>query len=99
MTSINLPTADGGTEAYEPGEPRAFAYKAEGELPRVAYAAAHVVSNPLADNDPWIDTDIDWEATLNYRRYLWGLGLGVAEASTTFAPSTEARKTAISRAW
>lgn len=83
MTSINLPTADGGTEAYEPGEPRAFAYKAEGELPRVAYAAAHVVSNPLADNDPWIDTDIDWDATLNYRRHLWGLGLGVAEAMDT----------------
>ena len=50
---------------------------------RIGYAAAHVVSNPLADIDPWIDTDIDWERTLAYREYLWSLGLGVAEAMDT----------------
>ena len=44
---------------------------------RVAYAAAHVVC------DPQSPTDIDWEATLAYRRYLWSLGLGVAEAMDT----------------
>src|SRR6266567_2956156 len=44
---------------------------------RVAYAAAHVVC------DPQSPTAIDWEATLAYRRYLWSLGLGVAEAMDT----------------
>jgi hypothetical protein len=44
---------------------------------RVAYAAAHVVC------DPHSDTELDWEATLAYRRYLWSLGLGVAEAMDT----------------
>src|SRR6185369_6517911 len=28
-------------------------------------------------------TAIDWDATLAYRRYLWGLGLSVAEAMDT----------------
>ena len=44
---------------------------------RVAYAAAHVVC------DPQSPTEIDWDATLAYRRYLWSLGLGVAEAMDT----------------
>src|SRR6267143_653007 len=44
---------------------------------RVAYAAAHVVSDPRSD------AVIDWDATLAYRRYLWSLGLGVAEAMDT----------------
>jgi len=43
----------------------------------------HVVANPLANNDPWLDTDLDCDATLAYRRYLWGLGLAVAEAMDT----------------
>jgi hypothetical protein len=50
---------------------------------RIVYSAAHVVSNPLAEADPWIYTPLDWEATLAYRRYLWSLGFGVAEAMDT----------------
>jgi hypothetical protein len=42
-----------------------------------------VVCDPLADNDPTLDADLDWEATLSYRRYLWSLGLSVAEAMDT----------------
>jgi hypothetical protein len=41
---------------------------------RSAYAAAHVVGEGSA---------IDWSATLGFRRYLWSLGLGVAEAMDT----------------
>jgi hypothetical protein len=52
-------------------------------LPRVAYAAAHVVADPLVEQDPWLDARLDWDATLEYRRYLWSLGLGVAEAMDT----------------
>jgi hypothetical protein len=45
--------------------------------------AAHVVADPLADNDPWLDAAIDWDATIAFRRHLWSLGLGVAEAMDT----------------
>lgn len=50
---------------------------------RVAYAAAHVVVNPLADNNPWLDRAVDWDKTVAFREYLWDLGLGVAEAMDT----------------
>ncbi|MFJ6321921.1 MULTISPECIES: dihydrodipicolinate synthase family protein [unclassified Rhizobium] len=50
---------------------------------RVAYAAAHIVVDPFADNDPWLDRNIDWERTIAFREYLWDLGLGVAEAMDT----------------
>ena len=36
----------------------------------VAYAAAHVVCDPLADNNPTGDVRLDWDATLVYRRHL-----------------------------
>jgi hypothetical protein len=46
-------------------------------------AAAHVVADPLATADPWLQPALDWEATLAYRRHLWNLGLSVAEAMDT----------------
>nr|WP_210300973.1 dihydrodipicolinate synthase family protein [Rhizobium sp. BK619] len=52
-------------------------------FPRIAFAAAHVVADPLADNDPWLTPAIDWERTLAFRHRLWDLGLGVAEAMDT----------------
>lgn len=50
---------------------------------RIAYSAAHVVADPLAIVDPWVGCAIDWDATIAYRRHLWSLGLGVAEAMDT----------------
>ena len=50
---------------------------------RIAYSAAHVVADPLAAVDPWLQTAIDWDATIAYRRHLFSLGLGVAEAMDT----------------
>jgi hypothetical protein len=50
---------------------------------RTVFAAAHVVADPFADNDPWLAPAIDWEATLRFRHRLWDLGLGVAEAMDT----------------
>jgi hypothetical protein len=50
---------------------------------RVVYAAAHVVPLPYADNTPGAPADIDWDATLGYRRTLWSWGLGVADAMDT----------------
>ncbi len=50
---------------------------------RVAYAAAHVVADPLATVDPIAQTAIDWKGTLAFRRQLWAQGFGVAEAMDT----------------
>jgi hypothetical protein len=70
-------------EEFSTSLPRAFPETADRPFNRVAYAAAHIVPNPVADNDPWIDTDIDWDRTIAFRRHLWNLGLGVAEAMDT----------------
>jgi Protein of unknown function (DUF993) len=80
---INLPVAGGKLEAFVLSEPRAFPAKASATFNRVAFSAAHVVADPRADNDPWIDCALDWDTTLRYREYLWDLGLGVAEAMDT----------------
>ncbi|MBM3568651.1 MAG: dihydrodipicolinate synthase family protein [Alphaproteobacteria bacterium] len=83
MTALTLPLPGGRTERYLPGAPRAFKPRANRPFNRIAYAAAHVVADPLAEHDPWLEPAIDWEATLAYRRHLWSLGLGVAEAMDT----------------
>jgi len=50
---------------------------------RTAYAAAHVVVDPLAEFDPWLDAPVDWDRTLAFREHVWSLGFGVAEAMDT----------------
>ena len=50
---------------------------------RTAYAAAHVVADPAAENVPGAAAALDWEATLRFRRHLWAHGFGVAEAMDT----------------
>ena len=50
---------------------------------RIVYAAAHVVADPIAEQNPQTGSAIDWESTMAYRRYLWDWGLGVAEATDT----------------
>jgi hypothetical protein len=67
---------------YTMRAPKAFP-KAKPPFNRIAYAAAHVVADPLAGGDPWIDTAIDWDTTIAFRRHVWSLGLGVAEAMDT----------------
>src|SRR5256886_17600254 len=80
---LRLPRADGTVAPYTP----------RGSLPvtppsgpirsRVGFAAVHVVADPLAAINPTLEVALDWEATLAYRRYLWSLGLAVAEAMDT----------------
>ncbi len=82
MPTIRLPAKGGRVEDYATKPPKKFP-KAMKPFNRVAYAAAHVVADPRADNDPWLTSAIDWEATLKFRRHLWSLGLGVAEAMDT----------------
>ena len=81
---LTLPTQDGGLAPYTmtgtPLVPRA----PKVPFTRVAFAAAHVVSDPLKERAPW-DTRpaIDWDATLAFRTGLWDQGLGLAEAMDT----------------
>ncbi|WP_458095364.1 dihydrodipicolinate synthase family protein [Roseomonas sp. WA12] len=82
MATLNLPTASGTLESYTTGAPGNFAV-AKPPYPRIAYAAAHVVADPLAEQDPWLDVKVDWDRTIAFRRHLWSLGLGVAEAMDT----------------
>jgi hypothetical protein len=70
-----LPGADGSLFEYRPSGRFAYAAGAPAAASRVAYAAGHVVAGG--------SDEIDWEATLAYRRHLWGYGLGVAEAMDT----------------
>ena len=83
MVVVTLPCINRSTEDYELGDPGKFEIANLHNVPRIAYAAVHVVADPLQDNNPSIDAAIDWEATINYRRYVWSLGLGVAEAMDT----------------
>lgn len=80
---LKLPQVSGGLEDYTllgkapgpAGHPSPFN--------RVAYSAAHVVADPWATSDPWHQCALDWDATMDYRRHLWSLGLGVAESMDT----------------
>ena len=81
---LTLPTYDNRLEPYSlrgealiPRAPRV-------PLTRTAFAAAHVVSDPLRERDPWVGRPaVDWENTLKFRHWLWDQGLGLAEAMDT----------------
>ncbi|NLS01762.1 dihydrodipicolinate synthase family protein [Rhizobium sp. P32RR-XVIII] len=83
MQTLNLPL-DGKIAPYAlTGTPIELKKRDAKDFPRVVFAAAHVVADPMADNDPWLTPAIDWEHTLAFRHRLWDLGLGVAEAMDT----------------
>ncbi|MCZ0735297.1 dihydrodipicolinate synthase family protein [Phreatobacter sp. AB_2022a] len=81
--SVLLPTADRRIESYRLSAPAEFPSRSAKPLNRIALAAAHMVADPLAEVDPWLGVAVDWDRTMAYRDYLWGLGLGVAEAMDT----------------
>lgn len=82
--TLKLPSASGALEPYEVrGARRAWAKPSEPIRGRIAYSAAHVVCDPLADVDPTTEIAIDWDATMRYRHHLWSYGLAVAEAMDT----------------
>lgn len=83
METIRMPDADGNSSEYILSETRAFPTGASPACSRVAYAAAHVVCDPLVTTSHTSPARLDWETTLAYRRYLWSYGLGVAEAMDT----------------
>ena len=87
MTSLLLPTSGRRIERYTLKNTALTPTSGSGGAPpsfnRVAYAAAHVVVDPLAETDPHLRSVVDWDATLEFRHYLWDLGFGVAEAMDT----------------
>jgi Protein of unknown function (DUF993) len=84
MPRLRLPKADRALEDFEMSPPSPFPSRAQGAFPRIVYAAAHVVADPLAAAaDPWAHQPVDWERTLAFRHRLWDLGFKIAEAMDT----------------
>jgi hypothetical protein len=79
---IALPGEEGRSARYhlvgQPARPVTGA-----RFSRIAYAAAHVVADPLAMTDPWSRPVVDWERTMAFRHHLWRLGFRIAEAMDT----------------
>ncbi len=80
---LQLPDLNGGLTSYRLTGGDAIQPRGGIAYNRIAYSAAHVVADPRAAVDPWLQCAIDWDTTLAYRRRLWSLGLGVAEAMDT----------------
>lgn len=80
---VPLLNADGSVSAAELADAPAYARPAGPLRSRVAYAAAHVIPRPAGDNVPGAPADIDWDATLEFRRHVYSWGLGVADAMDT----------------
>lgn len=80
---IRLPAADGSLGDYSlVGVPT----ERPATVPvfnRIAYAAAHVVSDPRRERDPWSAPAIDWDRTMAFRHHLWDHGFRIAEAMDT----------------
>jgi Protein of unknown function (DUF993) len=80
---IDLPGETGRMQSYRlSGTPLPLARPAS-PFNRVAYAAAHIVADPLIDAEPSGAPAIDWERTLAFRAHLLDLGFGIAEAMDT----------------
>jgi len=80
---LTLPFPDGSAKPYRlTGTPTARP-SSPPRFNRIAYAAAHVVSDPFKDARPWNDPAIDWDATMAFRHHLWSLGFKIAEAMDT----------------
>lgn len=81
--TLSLPHADGSLEIYRLTGTPVSRPKTAPTFNRIAYAAAHVVSDPLRDLDPCGRPAIDWERTMAFRHHLWALGFKIAEAMDT----------------
>jgi len=80
---LTLVDEDGSLRRIPLAEAPAFARPTAPLRSRVVYAAVHVVPQVHGDNTPGAPADIDWDATLAFRRTMWSRGLGVADAMDT----------------
>jgi hypothetical protein len=83
MSTLMLPDTNGVLAPYCTSDGSPYPRKRQGSFNRRAYAAAHVVSDPLRQTHPWQSPVVDWEATIAFRRHLWDLGFAIAEAMDT----------------
>jgi len=83
MPQLTLLAHDGTTSGVALNKSPGYARPAGPLHSRVAYAAAHVVPVTWADNTPGRPAQIDWDATLDFRRHVYSWGLGVADAMDT----------------
>ncbi|WP_029263950.1 MULTISPECIES: dihydrodipicolinate synthase family protein [unclassified Microbacterium] len=83
MSTLRLLRATGETADVSLNDSGAYTRPTTPLQSRVAYAAAHVVPKVHADNTPGQPADIDWDATLAFRRNVYSWGLGVADAMDT----------------
>ncbi|MGV2900347.1 dihydrodipicolinate synthase family protein [Microbacterium sp. AGC62] len=83
MSTLRLLRATGETADVSLNDSGAYTRPTTPLQSRVAYAAAHVVPKAHADNTPGQPADIDWDATLAFRRNVYSWGLGVADAMDT----------------
>ncbi len=80
---VALLDAAGEVQRHALAEPPALERPSGPARSRVAYAAAHVIPRVAAENVPGAPADLDWDATLAFRRHVWSWGLGVADAMDT----------------
>ena len=78
MTTILLPQPDGSLKSHRIGPASPYPEAAAGAFPRTVYAAAHVVSDPVAGTDPWQKASLDWDATLALQLILWVIGFRIS---------------------
>ncbi|MTE24294.1 DUF993 family protein [Microbacterium sp. ZXX196] len=81
--TLTLLAADGSVTSAPLNDAPGFDKPAAGLRSRVAFAAAHVTPLTWADNTPGQPAEIDWDATLGFRRAVYSWGLGVADAMDT----------------
>jgi len=83
MVAIKLPDQAGKIASYRLTGTPLEVPKGPKRFNRVAYAAAHIVVDPLKTSDPAASPVFDWERTLAFRHHLLDLGFGIAEAMDT----------------
>ena len=80
---VTIPLEDGSLIVHSLGEPAHFERPTGPLRGRRAFAAVHVIADPRAENTPASGANIDWDATMDFRRHLWSWGLAVADAMDT----------------
>ena len=83
MTQFTVIDENGATRTIEANPAPAFVKPTQPLTSRVAYAAAHVVPLAWANNTPGQPAQVDWDATIGFRRMIWSWGLGVADCMDT----------------
>lgn len=82
--TIDLPTAVGAVERLEIPSGYQYEYRDTGRFAsRTLLAAPHVVPDLRWPYTPGVDGRLDLETTVAFRRFLWDLGFGVADAMST----------------